>query len=140
MKNNRIQNLNLVLEALDFIERLRKIAKLNFDYLIERYKSYLQSWNDSINSIQRHYDSFRSEAIRAKTPLSQDSFLHSLDGLISEWQKLDNRDDFKVKLEMYVNPINRLCKDYSSDPRAEIILPLTLKASLVITALGGVTR
>lgn len=133
MRDRRIENLNSVLEALDYIERLRRLANLQFNYLFETYKSYSLIWNDSTNAIQRHFDSYRSAAKRNNIPSSEDPFLRDLDKLIYTWQQSPDGEEMQVMLDKYVHPVKDLCLKYFEDPRAMTLLPLTLNASNAFT-------
>jgi hypothetical protein len=128
-KLQRILHLNSVLEALDYIERLRRLAAVQFNYLHERYTQYFRDWNRATNAIQRHFDSYRSEASRPGHLPSPDDFLRELDLAIHAWQKTPNRDQLHIIHERYVQAVKQVCIKFFADPRSQTILPLTLNAT-----------
>lgn len=125
----RIQHLNEVQEALDYIEKIRQLAKRQFIYLTEQYNEFTKLRKDASDSIFRNYDVFISSATRQNALPSQDPFLQALDILVHDWHIDPNRNDQQVIEEKLILSVNKLCRANPADPRAIAILPLTLEAS-----------
>ncbi len=100
--------------------------QIEFEFVTSEYRKKHQEWNSSINEIQRFFDDMLSNAKRNNITRQQDPFLSGFDDILAGWISVDDFRQMYVAVDNYVLKFKELCKTFSSDPRAIILLRPTL--------------
>jgi len=125
-KSERITQYNNMLDALEYVNRQRSLAKDQFKDFMINYGKYIEQWNNAVNAVVRYQEQFVSFAMRTDTPPNQDPFTGGFNKLVHQWSQLDNREEMDQVAEHLLEPLRLLCKQHQSDPRIHVVIPPVL--------------
>lgn len=128
-RHERAQNFNAILEAVDYLERLRPIVKKEFDNRLDAYRKHLQEWNKSTDSILRQFDVIISEAQRNDIPPLAGSFVGELNQVVITFQQRTDQSILSVVHDCLVLKVREVCRRFPAEPRSVPLISSTLKAS-----------
>ncbi len=125
---DKIKSYNVFTKSIAILSVQNQITRTQFMDFIKSHRSYIDSWNASVNALMRYHDFCISFAKRNNIPPSNDPFLKEFSNIVGAWSKNEKRTEIKYVTEQLLKPLRAHCLQNPSDERTITILPLILEA------------
>lgn len=118
----RIENLNALWGATDFIRHQKETARQTFIKFSEDYRRYLLYWNENVDSIARLHDEYLMMAGQASVHPSEDPFLREFNLIVYHLAQSGEPKSWENEKMHLLDPLLEVCKVNHVDARANVVM------------------
>jgi hypothetical protein len=122
----RIEHLNTIWGAIDFIRHQKESSRQTFLQFNEQYRRYLINWNENVDAIARIHDEYLMMATQAKLSPRDDPFFKEFNLIVHRLAEVGK--SWEREKTQLLGPLLDVCKTHYADARAVTVMKKILQA------------